>query len=313
MKATRHSKIAVELLRAPHLGRYPWLGHGFSTRRPNELNLSYSRGSAAAVTQNRRALLESVGRQTPADRWQLLTLRQRHTDLIQVVPRAASPHLALAGQDRSVRERDGALKLLGDALITNQPGLLLAVQVADCLPILLADPRKRVVAAVHAGWRGSVKRIAEKAVGRMQQDFGCNPKTILAAIGPSIHPCCYQVGREVLEAFEGQFPYVEKLVQRVQPSPTEVRWQQPLFSPNSIEAAPVRAAGPHPAITSPAGGGFFLDLVEANRRQLRAAGLKAAHIWVSPFCTACRTDLFFSHRAQQGRTGRMMGLVGRVN
>jgi hypothetical protein len=297
----------VELLRAPRLRRYSWLAHGFSTRQPDELNLSYSSGSAPAVVRNRQALLHTVRGGRRAVRWQLVTLRQRHTDIIQVVHKKPRGRAAASERGWAKQEQDGAVKLLGDALITNQPGVLLAVQVADCLPILLADTRKRVVAAVHAGWRGTAKRITQKTVGRMQQEFGCDPKTTVAALGPGIHACCYQVGPEVVEVLESQFPYGEKIVRRQQPSPTEARWQQPLFSPAPQERRP------RPAVTASAGAvKFFLDLVEANRRQLRAAGLKAGNIWASPLCTACRTDLFFSHRAEQGRTGRMMGVVGLV-
>jgi len=308
MKRTPQRASRLELLPAPRLRRYPWLAHGFSTRQPEELNLSYSSGSAAAVGRNRRALLRALRVGRRAVRWQLVTLRQRHTDIIQVVrEKPRNRAVARRRQAWATQERDGAVKLSGDALVTNQPGLLLAVQVADCLPILLVDPRRRVVAAVHAGWRGTASRITEKAVGRMRQEFGCDPKMIVAAIGPGIHACCYQVGPEVVETLESQFSYVEKIVRRQQPSPTEVHWQQALFSPAPQERRP------RPALTASASATrFFLDLVEANRRQLRAAGLKAGNIWASPLCTACRTELFFSHRAEQGRTGRMMGVVGLV-
>lgn len=291
----------MELLRAPVLGRYPWLAHGFSTRQPEMFNLSYSAGhSPAAVSRNRRALLGSLGGPRRGKRWQLLTLRQRHSDIIRV----------LRGTDVGVgpfhRERDGSLKIAGDALVTNCPELLLAVQVADCLPILLVDPGKRVIAAVHAGWRGTAKRIVEKTVGRMRVEFGCKPGDIRAALGPGIHRCCYEVGREVVETFAGQLPYWGSVIRRVQASPSEVHWQQRLLSPPAPAALP-RA---RPALTAPEGERFHLDLVEANRRQLLGAGLTRAHLWASPLCTACRTDRFFSHRAEHGRTGRMMGLIG---
>lgn len=306
MKRTPRPASRVELLRAPPLRRYHWLAHGFSTRQPGELNLSYSSGPAAAAARNRRALLQSVHPGRRAGQWQLVTLSQRHTDIIQVVQEKPRRRAVAARERRGPKqERDAALKLLGDALITGQPGLLLAVQVADCLPILLVDPRRRVVAAVHAGWRGTAKRVTEKTVGRMQQEFGSDPKTIVAAIGPGIHACCYQVGPEVVETLESQFVYAENIVRRRQPSPTAVHWQQPLFSPEPQETRPRPAVTASASVTQ-----FFLDLVEASRRQLRAAGLKAGNIWASPLCTACRTDLFFSHRAEQGRTGRMMGVVG---
>lgn len=298
----------IQLLVAPRLRRCSWLAHGFTTRRPGDFNLNYSAAKTpAAVERNRRALLRALGSPKRARGWQLVTLRQRHTDVIQAIHQASGGKPPGGfGLGRQRRERDGAVKLVGDAVITDQPGLLLAVQVADCLPVLLVEPDRRVVAAVHAGWRGTAKRIAEKTVGRMRQEFGCNPKRMLAVIGPGIHRCCYEVGREVAEAFEASFPYWAKLIHRTEPSPSEVHWQQPLLAPAAREPRP------RPAVTTPPAEKFHLDLVEATRRQLVAAGLKAGNVWASPLCTACRTDLFFSHRAERGRTGRMMGVVGLV-
>ncbi|MBI2956082.1 MAG: peptidoglycan editing factor PgeF [Acidobacteria bacterium] len=295
----RRNRNGVEWLEAATLTRRRWLVHAFTTRS-GELNLNYSvADSAATVARNRRALRAALGRTSA---WQLVTLRQRHTDVIRVIEETLRTFR---------REPDGALKLAGDAAITNRVGLLLAVQVADCLPILLADPKRRVVAAVHAGWRGTVKRIAEKTVGRMRSEFGCEPQRMLAAMGPGIHRCCYEVGREVVEAYEGQFPNWEKLFRRAKPSPPDAQWQQRLFSAEPPRPGPEGSGRrPRPAVTAAASEKFFLDLVEANRRQLVAAGLHKANIVVSPLCTACRTDLLFSHRAERGRTGRMMGVIG---
>lgn len=288
----------VNLLRSANLSRCRWLLHAFSTRQPERFDLSYSTGPTAEVLRHRRALKQALADGTT--RWRLVTLRQRHTDQIQMV----SPE-RLKERAGVRREKDGAVKLTGDAAVTDSPGLLLAVQVADCLPILLSDPRRRVVAAVHAGWRGTAQRITEKTVGRMQLEFGCRPGDLRAAIGPGIHPCCYRVGAEVVDAFESQFAYAGKVIRRVKPSPSEVHWQQPLFSPE-----PERERRPRPALTSPSAERIYLDLVAANRQQLRAAGVKAKNIWASELCTACRTDLLFSHRAEEGRTGRMMGVIG---
>jgi hypothetical protein len=94
----------------------------------------------------------------------------------------------------------------GDALLTSVPGILLAVQTADCVPILLADRKRRAVAAIHSGWRGTLLRIAAKALGRMRMEFGTSPEDTIAAIGPSIGRCCYEVGSEVAAAFHSQFP-----------------------------------------------------------------------------------------------------------
>lgn len=295
------SEKKIEVVRAARLARYRWLAHGFSTRHPNHANLSFSSGPAARVERSRRGLLSALDAPGPRRRWQLVTLRQRHTDLIQVLCRDSR-----AGR-RVSRTPDGALRLMGDAAITDQPGHLLAVQVADCLPILLVDPRQRVVAAVHAGWRGTLKRIAEKTIGRMQGEFGSQPRDLLAAVGPGIHACCYQVGQEVMEEFASQFADWKKFLRPQIPSPPQAHWQQPLFAASPPEPGDRR---PRPALTSPAPDRFFLDLVEANCRQLRASGLKQKNIWVSPYCTACRTDLFFSYRAERKSAGRMMGVVG---
>lgn len=284
-----------QLVYAASLRRLGWLTHAFTTRAPGNLNYSVAK-SSAAVTRNRQRLLRALG-----GRWQLITLKQRHTDIVRAVDGGTRRYPG------GMRERDGALKFYGDALITNQPGLLLAVQVADCLPILLADPKRRVVAAVHAGWRGTAKRIAEKTIGEMRARFGCRPADLRATIGPGIHSCCYQVGREVVEAFESQFPYWEKLVRRVKVSVPDVIWQQRLMS---REPLPPGVRSPRPALTAPAEEKLYLDLVEANRRQLVAAGLRNRNIAASRLCTACRTDLLFSHRAEHGKTGRTMGLIG---
>jgi hypothetical protein len=293
-----HKRGQIPLLLPPR--RLPWLARGFTSREPGEFNLNYSVAkNAPAVARNRRALLRALG-----GHWQLITLKQRHTDIV----RAVDTPLRGIGV---MRERDGAIKLYGDALITDRPGLLLAVQVADCLPILLADSKRRVIAAVHAGWRGAAKRITEKTVGEMRARFGCRPADIRAAIGPGIHRCCYEVGREVVERFEAQFSYWEKVVRRVKVSVPDVLWQQRLMSREPLAPG---ARRPRPALTAPAEEELYLDLVEANRRQLVAAGLRARNIVASPLCTACRTDLLFSHRAEHGKTGRMMGVIGiRVN
>jgi hypothetical protein len=161
----------------------------------------------------------------------------------------------------------------GDGLITIQPGILLGIQTADCVPVLIADRRQKVVAAIHAGWRGTVQRIVENAVARMGQEFGSDPLDLVAAIGPAIGPCCYSVGEEVRAEFQSRFTDASDLFQ---------------------EAGPI----------------LRLDLFEANRRQLLSAGLSAQSISLAGGCTACQPRLFFSHRASEGRAGRMLSVVG---
>ena len=191
-----------------------------------------------------------------------------------------------------------AQPLVGDGLITDRPGLLLAVQTADCLPVILADAKRRAVGVFHAGWRGTVKRIVEKGVGEMRRWFGSLPRDLKAGIGPGIHGCCYEVGPEVRERFHSQFAYAAELFRE------------------SKESDPIRERYPLLFLTARAPGHsdlpkkIFLDLVEANRRQLLAAGVTARSISASPLCTCCRTDLLFSYRAAKGPTGRLMGVAG---
>jgi len=188
--------------------------------------------------------------------------------------------------------------LAGDGLVTNTPGLLLAVLTADCLPVILVDTKRRAVGVLHAGWRGTAKRIVEKGVGEMRHWFGTLPRDIKAAIGPGIHGCCYQVGPEVRQQFESQFGYAGKLFREIKES-DEVREKYPLLFLSA------RAPG-HSELPKK----IFLDLVEANRRQLIDAGVPKKFITASPECTSCRVDLLFSHRAENGITGRMMAAVG---
>jgi YfiH family protein len=188
--------------------------------------------------------------------------------------------------------------LVGDGLITRMPGVLLAIQTADCLPVILVDARLRAVGVFHAGWRGTVKRIVEKGVGEMHHWFGSSPKDIRAAIGPGIHACCYDIGPEVRQQFESQFTYAEDLFREIKES-DPVREKYPLLFLTA------RAPGHSELPTK-----IFLDLVVANRRQLISAGVLPKKISASPLCTACSPDLLFSYRAERGVTGRMMGVAG---
>lgn len=292
----------LNILRSSLLSKLPWLVHGFSTRvggfshayGKGALNLGFTQDdSKAAVERNRAAFLRELGavsergdgpqkaqRKAGAELWPLVTLRQVHSDIIRFV-------------DSPVESQ-----LVGDGLITATPGLLLGIQTADCLPIILVDPKRRAVGVFHAGWRGTVKRIVEKGVGELRRHFGSRARDLKAAIGPGVHGCCYEVGEEVRAQFESQFGYAAKLFREVE------------------ESDPVREKYPMLFLTARAPGHselpkkIFLDLVEANRQQLLAVGVPAKSIDVSPLCTNCRTDLLFSYRAEKGKTGRMMGVAG---
>lgn len=244
------------------------------------LNLGFTKqDSKAAVERNRLEFLRSLGVNGRRG-WPLVTLRQVHSDIIHPVSRSF---------DRP---------LVGDGLITATPGLLLAVQTADCLPVILVDRKQRVVGVFHAGWRGTVKRIVEKGVGEMRRCFDSQPRDLEAAIGPGVHNCCYTVGEEVREIFASQFAYAAELFHEVK------------------ESDPVRERYPLLFLTARAPGhsklpvNIFLDLVKANRRQLLDAGVPAKQIEASPRCTSCHNDLLFSYRAEKGITGRLMGVAG---
>jgi hypothetical protein len=176
--------------------------------------------------------------------------------------------------------------------------VLLGIQTADCIPVLVADRKRRVVAAFHAGWRGTVKRIVESGVGRMRLRYGSRPEDLMAAIGPGIGPCCYSVGEETRSEFESQFAYADELFREVYDS-DPVRTRYPMLFLTQ------RAPG-HSEI----GPSLHLDLVEANRRQLLAAGLRQTSIQIVGGCTSCQRELFFSHRGSEGRAGRMMSVIG---
>jgi YfiH family protein len=182
--------------------------------------------------------------------------------------------------------------------MTAEPGLLLGIQTADCIPVLVADRKRRAVAAFHAGWRGTAKRIVEAGIGRMRLEFGSRPEDLIAAIGPGVGPCCYAVGEELLTEFESQFAYARELFCEVDDADA-VHIKYPMLFLTQ------RAPG-----HSPIGPSLHLNLAEANRRQLLDAGLKPRSIKMVGGCTQCQRELFFSHRGAQGRAGRLMSVIG---
>jgi YfiH family protein len=237
---------------------------GFTTRhegvsRPpyNSLNLGTNTlDSPHSVEGNRSLLVRAFG----ANLERLVTVNQAHgTDLLVIdAPNPDYSHFH---------------SLACDGIITNQPEIMIGIGVADCVPLLLLDPVKGVIAALHAGWKGTAGEIGKKGVAAMVEMFGSVPGDILAAVGPAIGPCCYEVDAPVMEAFKKG----------------GVGWD--LFAVARGE------------------GTWGLDLAEANRRQFAESGLPEQNIVVAEQCVSCNQELFFSYRRDKGDTGRQMGFI----
>jgi YfiH family protein len=242
--------------------------NGFSTRAGGcspiprgALNLAgFNEDDAANIHENRRRFLKLF-----RGRWRLATCWQIHGADVRVVRGETAG--ALDTNDERC-----------DALTTDAPHILVAVQTADCVPVLLGDARSGACAAVHAGWRGTAAEILPAALARMRAEYGTRACDVLACIGPAANACCYEVGADVIEIFRARFPYADEL------------------------------------LTPTCAGHARIDLQRANRLQLTGAGVLPARIHTAPLCTICRDDLFFSYRRDKklhGRTGRLLAVIGR--
>lgn len=240
----------MDLLSSALLAGFP---HGFTTRRggasrsPFEsLNFGGALGDDdQSVATNWRALQGATG-------LAFARARQVHGDRV-VVARASSNALEEA-----------------DAVVSTDPGVAACVLVADCVPILIGDPRSGAVVAVHAGWRGTLAHVAARAVEALAAEVGAHPGDLLAAIGPAIGPCCYEVSPDLAQAFRDGL---------------------------GTTCAHLRGAGAR------------VDLWVANEIVLRKAGLDRERIEVLGRCTCCESESFFSHRRDRGRTGRQVGFI----
>ena len=238
---------------------------GVSPLPANALSLgNFSHDERANVIENRRRFLSALA----ADNWPMVTAKQIHSADIRSVANAEDAR----GEPQP-----------GDALTANAAGILLAIQTADCMPVLIADERTRAFAAIHAGWRGTLAGIVARTVERMQQEYGSRPEDLHAALGPAICAEVFEVGAEVLDAFRAKYDYAEEL-----------------FSSLKL-------------IGQPNGKGH-INLNLANTRQLIDAGLRVDRIYDCGLCTWLRNDLFFSYRLERGAekpVGRLMGVIGR--
>lgn len=236
-------------LRIPALSNLQRINHAFTTR----INGLGERGNGIKSPSNwdvAATLFNIAGNH-------VVTVNQVHGDAIVLVDDL---------NYQVVRNREA------DAIISNSPGIAIGVETADCVPILLIDPTTPAVAAVHAGWRSTVKSIVRKTMMQMQDVFGSNLTQMIAAFGPAIGPECYEVDEVVMGPVREAFPFWKEVVSQR----GHEKWS--------------------------------LDLVKANRIELLQAGLQAKNIHILAMCTSCRRDLFYSFRAE-GRTGRMLSIV----
>lgn len=252
----------------PHLEATNLVVHGFTTRvggvstgSYDSLNTAFHVGDDDGnVLINRDLVCRALG----INFRHLVAGRQVHGDEIRVVEECDKGRGALSEEE--------ALPYT-DALVTGLRDVPLSSYYADCVPIFLLDPVRKVAALAHAGWKGTVLRIGQKVVARMAAVYGTDPTDCLAGVGPSIGPCCYEVDEPVICRFRESHPDCQELAAAVSPG----RWK--------------------------------LNLWEANRLNLLEAGLKPANIIAAGICTSCRNDMFFSYRAQAGKAGRMASLI----
>jgi YfiH family protein len=250
LQVKRVSQITV--LHASALDNIPGVVHAFSTRRAehNLFTLGPTSSENPAIPINRARFLAAVG--MPG--WPLLKLRQVHSGIV-----------------RDMKDTWAANEPLeGDAAITALRGATLGVQTADCVPILIADREARAVAAIHAGWRGTAKKIAVKTIEQLHESYEIPAGSLTAVIGPHNAVCCYEVGEDVVDAINNPAAFVRK-----------EEWAKPHF-----------------------------DQAAANRMQLLEAGVPEDQIFISNLCTQCRPDLFYSYRREGEQTGRLLSVIG---
>ncbi|MGI9054241.1 MAG: peptidoglycan editing factor PgeF [Pyrinomonadaceae bacterium] len=240
--------------------------NGFSTRLggvsafpDDDLNLAgFDEDSSENIFENRRRFLNIFD-----GNFDLATAWQIHGDDVKIVR-----------NETDVKNSEEKF----DALVSDLKNILVGVKTADCVPVLIGDPKTKAFAAIHAGWRGTVESIVSKAIEKMRKEFGTNPKDLIAAIGPAATCKNYEIGQDVIDAFAEKFSESEKL-----------------FTPTRD-------------------GHALVDLHRANKNQLLSIGVAAKNIYIAPFCTMERTDLFFSYRVEKklyGKTGRLLSVIGR--
>lgn len=263
-----HNTNGVVYLTFPKLDKAKGVRHGFSTRLGGvskghcaQMSFGFSVGDEeSAVLENYRIFCEAIG----VDCKKVVLSQQTHTANIRKVTKEDIGKGIY--KERDYTDIDG--------LVTNEKGLVLVTQYADCTPLLFFDPVKKVAATSHGGWRGTVKEIAAKTVEIMVKDYGSNPKDIIGAIGPNISKCCYEVDDPVIEEIN-KLSYLDKSL----------------------------------CYFKKGNGKYMLDLKETNRQIMLHAGLKAENIDVADLCTCCHSDVFHSHRATSGKRGTLAAMI----
>ena len=261
---TLQKKKTIEYLQSPLLSNCDFLEHAFCTRRGGasqddykSLNMSFREGDEEfRVLSNWDRLATAFA--IPLE--QFLVVNQVHGDAIIVI----KPH----GNYFSSSD-----KLNYDAIVTTRANLEICIKTADCVPVFIVDKVKKVIAVVHAGWKGTALEISAKVIRLMQNQYGCLPQNILTAIGPAIGKCCYEVDQATADVFRQQ---------------------------NNHELFLHSGRGKNK---------WMLDLPEANRRQILESGVPENNIEVSGYCTTCNQDMFFSHRGSGGITGRHVNFM----
>lgn len=264
---TAHNKDGVVYYTFPAFDAVPFVRHGFSTRLGgvstgtfDSMNLSFTRGDdPQAVRENFDRFCRAIG----VDSENAVVSAQEHHTVIY--------NVTASDRGRGVTRERGYADI--DGLITDEPNIPLFTQYADCVPLFFVDPVRRVVGTSHAGWRGTAAEIGAVTVERMRTDYGCRPEDILAAIAPSIGPCCFEVDAPVIEAFEKLDVYDDGCFTRV--NEEKVR----------------------------------INLWEVNRRSLLKVGVQATHITVTDLCTKCHPDVFWSHRVTGGKRGSLAACI----
>lgn len=262
----------VPYLTYPVLSKIPFLRHGFSTKLggvSSDMFATMNLGSEtspyqdnpANIEENYRRIAKSIGFDVNSV---VVSMQVHKTNILKVDKKDCGKGLFVT---RDFDEIDG--------LITNQPGVTLVTKYADCVPLYFVDPVKKAIGLTHSGWRGTVKKIGKITVEEMQENYECDPKDIIAVVGPSICVDCYEIGGETIEEFKKAFPYYQ---------------EDKILIPKD-------------------NGKYLCDLWSANRSVLIEAGLLPENIHISGVCTSCNSDWLFSHRKTQGKRGSLAAFL----